>query len=62
MVKSSEMYFLSMNKEDKRKLNYKAFCSRLQSNLLLKKYVGENKDKIKILKGFILKDEIVNNY
>ena len=27
MVKSSEMY-LNMNKEDKRKLNYKTFCSR----------------------------------
>ena len=44
MVKSSEMY-LNMNKEDKRKLNYKTFCSRLESNLFLKKYVGETSEK-----------------
>ena len=52
IVKSSEIY-LNMNKEEKRKLNYKTFCSKLETNLFLKKCVCENKDKIKILKGFL---------
>jgi hypothetical protein len=42
-----------MNKEDKRKLNYKTFCSRLESNLFKKKYVGETSEKTKVLKCLI---------
>jgi hypothetical protein len=61
MVKSSEMY-LNMNKEDKRKLNYKTFCSRLESNLFLKKYVGETSEKTKqVLKCFKMKDELIED-
>ena len=60
MVKSSEMY-LNMNKEDKRKLNYKTFCSRLESNLFLKKYVGETSENTKVLKCFKMKDELIED-
>ena len=60
MVKSSEMY-LNMNKEDKRKLNYKTFCSKLESNLFLKKYVGETFEKTKVLKCFKMKDELIED-
>ena len=42
IVKSSEIY-LNMNKEEKRKLNYKTFCAKLETNLFLKKCVCENK-------------------
>jgi hypothetical protein len=55
IVKSSDMY-MNMNKEEKRKLNYKTFCSKLETNMFMKKYVCENKDKIKILKCFKMKD------
>jgi len=52
---------MNMNKEDKRKLNYKTFCSRLESNLFLKKYVGETSEKTKVLKCFKMKDELIED-
>ena len=53
---------MNMNKEEKRKLNYKTFCSKLETNLFMKKYVCENKDKIKILKYFKMKDGIEDSF
>ena len=61
IVKSSDMY-MNMNKEEKRKLNYKTFCSKLETNMFMKKYVCENKDKIKILKCFKMKDGIEDSF
>ena len=51
-----------MNKEEKRKFNYKTFCSKLETNMFMKKYVCENKDKIKILKYFKMKDGIEDSF
>jgi hypothetical protein len=53
---------MNMNKEEKRKLNYKTFCSKLETNMFMKKYVCENKDKIKILKCFKMKDGIEDSF
>ena len=61
IVKSSDMY-MNMNKEEKRKLNYKTFYSKLETNMFMKKYVCENKDKIKILKCFKMKDGIEDSF
>ena len=61
IVKTSDMY-MNMNKEEKRKLNYKTFYSKLETNMFMKKYVCENKDKIKILKCFKMKDGIEDSF
>ena len=38
-----------MNKADKRKMNYKNFIEKLETNMYIKKYVSTNKDKVNIL-------------
>ena len=43
--------------EFKRKNNYKSFVEKLESNFFIKKYVKENKDKIKILTNYKVKVE-----
>jgi hypothetical protein len=57
--KTSEMYML-FSKEEKRNLNYKNFCEKIEQNMIYRKYMATNKDKVKILKNaeYIIEDEI----
>ena len=48
----TSQYFENLTKEQKRKNNYKSFVEKLESNFFIKKYVKENKDKIKILTNY----------
>ena len=53
----TSQYFENLTKEQKRKNNYKSFVEKLESNFFIKKYVKENKDKIKILTNYEVKVE-----
>jgi hypothetical protein len=50
-------YFTNLNKLDKRNNNYKNFNEKLENNIFLKKFITENKDKIKIITNYIKKPE-----
>lgn len=58
MFKSSDMYFNS-SKDDKKKLIYKSFCSKLQSNLFFRTLIKTNKDKVLILTNHKLKTDLI---
>ena len=58
MFKSSDIYFNS-SKDDKKKLIYKSFCSKLQSNLFFRTLIKTNKDKVLILTNHKLKSELI---
>ena len=55
--------YVNMTKEEKRNYTYSKFCSKLESNIFLGKYLTTNKDKIKILikHAFINTDYYTNN-
>ena len=53
-------YFNNLNKIQKRQNNYNNFVEKLQSNIFLKRYVTENKDKTKIITNY--KNKINDDY
>ena len=57
MFKSSDIYFNS-SKDDKKKLIYKSFCTKLQSNLFFRTLIKTNKDKVLILTNHKLKSDL----
>jgi phage/plasmid-associated DNA primase len=53
-------YYNNLTKLQKRQNNYKHFNEKLENNIFLKKYVKENKDKIKIIINFKIKTNTYN--
>ena len=47
-----------MNKADKRKMTYKNFIEKLETNMFIKKYVSTNKDKVNILINHKIKSNL----
>ena len=45
-------YFHNLNKNKKRACNKKYFVEKLQSNMFLKKYIKENKDRVLIITNY----------
>ena len=45
-------YFHNLNKNQKRACNKKYFVEKLQSNMFLKKYIKENKDRVLIITNY----------
>ena len=50
-----------MTKEEKRNYNYQKFCSKLETNMFIGKYIAENKDKTKILTHHVFKNNNIDN-